>query len=78
VPRGRSLPWIKLWFELLNDPKMNRLSLAERGCWVGILLLAGQSLERGRLLLTDTEPMTLEDMASALHLTAEETPALES
>jgi hypothetical protein len=77
-PGRRPLPWIKLWFDMLNDVKMNRLSAAERWCWVGMLLLAGQSLERGKLLLTETEPMTLEDIAGALHLTPEETPALES
>jgi len=63
---------------MLNDVKMNRLSIAERGCWTGILLLAGQSPERGKLLLTETEPMIIDDIASALHLTPEERPALES
>jgi len=79
MPRGRRpFPWIKLWFDMLNDVKMNRLSIAERGCWTGILLLAGQSPERGKFLLTETEPMTIDDIASALHLTLEERPTLES
>jgi len=79
MPRGRRpFPWIKLWFDMLNDVKMNRLSIAEKGCWVSLLLLAGQAPERGKLLLTDTEPMTIDDIASALHLTPEEKPALES
>jgi len=79
MPRGRRpLPWIKLWFDMLNDVKMNRLSAAEKWCWTGILLLAGQPPERGKLLLTETEPMTLEDIASALRLIPEEIPSLES
>ena len=79
MPRGRRpYPWIKLWFDMLNDVKMNRLSIAERGCWTGILLLAGQSPERGKLLLTETEPMNTDDIAGALHLTPDEVPALES
>ena len=79
MPRGRRpLPWIKLWFEMLNDVKMNRLSAAEKWCWTGILLLAGQPPERGKLLLTETEPMTTGDIASALRLTTEEIPALEN
>ncbi len=79
MTRGRRpLPWIKLWLEMLNDTKMNRLSAAEKWCWIGILLLAGQPPERGKLLLTETEPMTLEDIASALRLTPEEIPLLEN
>jgi len=77
MPRKR-LPWIKLWFEILGDPKMTRLTLAERGCWHEILLLAGQSPIRGKLMLTETEPMTLDDIAKALSLSPNEYPVLES
>jgi len=79
MPRGRRpLPWIKLWFDILGDPKMTRLSIAERGCWDGILLLAGQSPIRGKLMLTETKPMTLDDMAKALSLTHNEKRVLKS
>ena len=74
----RPLPWIKLWFDMLNDVKMNRLSIAERGCWVSLLLLAGQSPERGKLMLTEAEPMTMDDIAGALHLSPDEMTTLES
>ena len=74
----KRLPWIKLWFEMLGDPKMTRLTLAERGCWHEILLLAGQSPVRGKLMLTENEPMTLEDIGRALSLTSDEFPVLES
>ncbi|MGQ9545958.1 MAG: hypothetical protein ACUVTR_02165 [Dehalococcoidia bacterium] len=77
MPRKR-LPWIKLWFEMLGDPKMTRLTLAERGCWHEILLLAGQSPIRGKLMLTEIEPMTMDDIARALSLTPDEYPVLES
>lgn len=77
MPRKR-LPWIKLWFEMLGDPKMTRLTLAERGCWHEILLLAGQSPVRGKLMLTESEPMTMDDIARALSLTPDEYPVLES
>ena len=77
--KGRKrLPWIKLWFEMLGDPKMTRLTLAERGCWHEILLLAGQSPIRGKLMLTETEPMTFEDVAKALRLTPDEFAVLQS
>jgi len=79
MPRGRKrLPWIKLWFEILGDPKMTRLSSAEKWYWIGILLLAGQAPIRGRLMLTDTEPMSIDDIAAALSLPPAEIPALES
>ncbi|MFC1910276.1 hypothetical protein ACFLXC_03150 [Chloroflexota bacterium] len=79
MSRGRrSYPWIKLWFDMLSDVKMCRLTVAEKGCWAGILLLAGQSPVRGKLLLTENEPLTVEDMARALHLSSDEVPVLES
>ena len=74
----RYLPWIKLWFDMLGDPKMTRLSSAEKWYWIGILLLAGQSPIRGKLMLTDVEPMSIEDMAKALHLPPEEFPSFEN
>jgi len=77
MPRKR-LPWIKLWFEMLGDPKMTRLSSVEKWYWIGILLLAGQSPIRGKLMLTDTEPMSMEDIAAALSLSPEEIPQLEN
>jgi len=63
---------------MLGDPKMTRLSSAEKWYWVGILLLAGQSPIRGRLMLTDAEPMSIEDIAAALSLPREEVPVLEN
>ncbi len=79
MARGRRpLPWIKLWFDILGDPKMTRLSSSEKWCWVGMLLLAGQSPTRGKLMLTDTEPMTIDDIARGLHLLPDEVQVLES
>ena len=74
----KRLPWIKLWVDILSDPKMARLSVAERGCWDGILLLAQQSPIRGKLMLTDTQPMTIKDIAKAQRLTSRETGVLKS
>ena len=77
MPRKR-LPWIKLWFEIIGDPKMTRLSSAEKWYWIGILLLAGQSPIRGKLMLTSTEPMSADDISAALSLSAEEIPQLKN
>jgi len=79
MPQGRRpLPWIKLWFDMLNDVKMNRLSAAEKWCWIGILLLAGQAPERGKLMLTETQPMSIRDISKALNLTNREIFSLKS
>jgi len=74
----RPLPWIKLWFDMLGDPKMTRLSIAERGCWDGILLLAGQSPVRGKLMLTESTPMNISDIARSLGLKSHEIRHLKS
>ena len=77
MPRGhRPLPWIKLWFDIIGDPKMAQLSAAEKWCWVGILLLAGQSPMRGKLMLSDTKTMNENDISKALKLSPKERKAL--
>jgi len=69
LARGRRpLPWIKLWHDMLGDAKMAQLSAVEKWCWVGVLLLAGQSPVRGQLMLTETKPMTENDIYRALML----------
>jgi len=73
LPRGRRpLPWIKLWFDTIGDPKMAQLSAAEKWCWVGILLLAGQSPVRGKLMLSNSKPMNENDIYRALRLSPKE------
>jgi len=66
------LPWIKLWLESLDDPKLTRLSLAERGAWWGILGLAGKIVSGG-------SGLDIDEIADALHIkTGEDQKALES
>jgi len=74
----RPLPWIKLWFDMIGDPKMTQLSAAEKWCWVGILLLAGESPCRGKLMMTETKPMTENDIFQSLSLTQKEKKSLKS
>lgn len=57
---------------------MTRLSIAERGCWDGILLLAQESPVRGKLMLTENQPMTVSDISRALSLTNREKTYLKS
>ena len=79
MPRGRRpLPWIKLWFDIIGDPKIAQLSAVERWCWVGILLLAGQSPVRGKLMLSDAKPMNENDIYRALKLSPKEQKLLKT
>ena len=79
MARGRRpLPWIKLWFDIIGDPKMAQLSAAEKWCWVGIILLAGQSPVRGKLMLADTKPMDENDIYRALRLSPKERKSLKT
>ncbi len=72
------LPWIKMWLEALDDPKLTRMSLAERGAWWGILKLAGKCNAGGKLV-SGGEGLGIDDIADALHIkTGEERQALES
>ena len=79
MARGRRpLPWIKLWFDIIGDPKMAQLSAGEKWCWVGLLLLAGQSPVRGKLMLTESKPMDEKDIYRALRLSQKERTLLKT
>ena len=72
------LPWIKMWLEALDDPKLTRLSLAERGTWWGILQLAGKG-DAGGKLLSGSLGLDMDEIADALHVkTSDDRQALES
>jgi len=57
-----SMPWIKLYTEMLDDPKIGLLSVELRWRFVELLLLAGECDEDGLLLISE-KPMTVPDMA---------------
>ena len=72
------LPWIKMWLEALDDPKLTRLSLAEKGAWWGILKLAGKC-EAGGKLVSGGVGLDVDEIADALHIkTGDDRQALES
>lgn len=71
------LPWIRLYTEMLNDPKLKRLTAAEKWIWVGLLLMGGASCERGTLLICEGVPYTTQDLMSQLDLDINETDILE-
>lgn len=72
------LPWIKMWLESLDDPKLTRLSLAERGAWWGLLELAGKC-DAGGKILSGSVGLDMDEIADALHIkTGEDRQSLES
>ncbi len=72
------LPWIKMWIEGLDDPKLTRMSLAERGAWWDLLKLAAKC-EAGGRIVSGGIGLELDEIADSLHIkTADERQALES
>lgn len=72
------LPWAKMWLEALDDPKLTRLTLAERGAWWGVLQLAGKC-DAGGKLLSGGQGLDMDEIADALHIkTSDDRQALES
>jgi hypothetical protein len=52
-------PWIKLWVEMLEDPKVVvTLGQAQRWVWIGLLLATTRSPDPGRMLLPNGRPMS--------------------
>lgn len=73
-----ALPWLKMWIESLDDPKLTRLSLAERGAFWGLLALAGK-LGTGGKLVSSNQGLDMDEIADALHIKSpEDRQALES
>jgi len=72
------LPWIKMWLEGLDDPKLTRLSLAEGGAWWGLLMLAGKCAAGGKIV-SGGAGLDVDEIADALHIkTNDDRQALES
>ena len=58
------LPWLKLWTETIHDTKIRRLPTGQRWCWIGVLCLAQESEQNGKLEMSG-EPLTDEVIADA-------------
>jgi hypothetical protein len=56
-------PWFRFYVEAMRDPKMRRLTPAQRWLWVAILSAARESCEPGRLVIAPGVPMTESDLA---------------
>lgn len=56
-------PWFRFYTEALTDPKLRRLTPAQRWLWVAVLGAARQSPTPGWLLLTEEEPLSARDLS---------------
>lgn len=76
------LPWLKMWTEALDDAKLTRMSLAERGAWWGLMKLARKLDPEGKntgRLETGGQGLNMEELVDALHIkSAGDRQALES
>lgn len=61
-------PWFRLYTETMTDPKIRRLTPAQRWLWVAVLAAARQSPVQGALMLTEHEAMTMRDLANLADL----------
>jgi len=71
-----------MWVEGLDDPKLTRLSLAERGAWWGLIKLARKLDPEGKntgRIETGGQGLDLEEITDSLHIkTDADKQALES
>lgn len=66
----RKMPWLRLYTELPFDPKIRRLRKAEhKWLYIVVLTFARSSPQPGVLLVSDREPVHVDDLADAADLT---------
>ncbi len=57
------MPWFRMYTEIKDDPKLQRLDFSARWLWVVVLCIAAGSPARGRLLIAAGVPYTLSEIA---------------
>lgn len=73
-----TLPWFRVYSEILTDRKIKRVCKITRqskalviGVWISLLALANESPSRGELILAPDVPLTLEDLEEELEVEKE-------
>lgn len=68
-----STPWFRFYNEAINDPKLKRIATITKqpkalinGVWCGLLCLASESPDRGKLLISDDMPYLMEEIIEAV------------
>lgn len=66
------MQWIKVFTNIFANPKM-QLLLKERDgdtffrVWIQLLVIAGISMQGGKIMMSENTPMTVEDLATITH-----------
>ena len=68
----RKQPWFRFYTEAIWDRKLRRLPASTRWLWVTVLACAKSSPEPGLLLLTEGDPMEVDDLIDAAALSRKE------
>jgi len=63
---SRAKPWLKMWTEWLDDPKILKLSLAEQAVWWRIVTLAHNCDAEGLILQGSGKPLSEEEIAETI------------
>ena len=61
-------PWLKMWVEWVDDPKMLSLSLAEQGAWWRLCTLAKKCAADGFLVKGRGVPLSLDQITDAIRI----------
>ena len=66
------MQWIKLYVSMFSNRKIQLLLLRRDGdmffrVWIQLLTLAGQSVDNGKIMRSETAPMTVEELAKIMH-----------
>jgi hypothetical protein len=62
-----SMPWVKIYTEMIDDPKIGRLNDATKWRFVSLVLLAGEC-DRDGALISGNESMSVTDIAWRLRV----------
>lgn len=69
IVTNNAMPWFRLYSEALNDPKITRLCTRTKlpkyailGAITSLLCVANQSPVRGKLMMSESEPLTAEEI----------------
>ncbi len=61
-------PWLKMWVEWIDDPKMLSLTLAEQGAWWRLVTLAKKCAAGGFLVKGRGAALSLDQLADAIRI----------
>jgi len=65
--RDKPVRYIKAWTSAVHDPKIYRLTFAERGIWWSALLLSGFASDVPGMFVVNDEPMSMREICNDLH-----------